>query len=239
MSTSFGPPKPIAQIKRYKPLRRRKRGFPFVSLLLIALAAMMLPERAATPGALGPQDTPQATGAERQIREPRNAATLAKDRLTGRHLKPIDVLDRFRRAMRDGNSEPDLLLYTPASRVLMALRPLDRTDMAIKSLLLANCPIEMTFYDSEIGQAVIRSPLTARDCPPWFFARGHDRWMLDVVAMRRHLRIDDLGLWQFAACTPPDCPYGFAFRDWRFTEAGAPRLQSSDALMTLASRQGA
>jgi hypothetical protein len=72
---------------------------------------------------------------------------------------------------------------------------------------------------------VIRFPIDARDCPPYFLRARAGLWQLDLATMGRSIRFGAANAWHLTPDLSPD--YQYAFRDWRFDDHGYPQRPRS------------
>ncbi len=80
-------------------------------------------------------------------------------------------------------------------------------------------PLDVQFSDE--GQlAIIRYPITNRQCNPWFMVLERGAWRLDLTMMQRAIRFGRSNAWHFVKGIGH--PYEFAFSDWKFDEHGFP-----------------
>lgn len=134
---------------------------------------------------------------------------------------PAATLDAYFAVMAARNADPDLPIYTPATRRMM--RDWVMTPAQMDNVVKAGrgCGSGTTRIAPDGAHAVIRYPPHARSCAPYFFARASDGWLLDLATMQRVIRFGRSNAWRLAERA--DHPYAFAFEDWRFDANGFPR----------------
>ncbi len=112
-----------------------------------------------------------------------------------------------------------LLLYTRASRRMMASRAIPASTMEKKARLYAACGAPRLFAKGNL--AVTRWPVSERNCAPFLFRMEDGHWRIDLARMSRIYGFGRSGGWRFRAGTPP-ADLAFAFTDWQFDANGHP-----------------
>ncbi len=133
---------------------------------------------------------------------------------------PEATLTSFFAAMQARNGNPDLVLYTPATRRMLAGWIMTRAQMDNVVRTYRSCQAESARYRPDRRYAVIRYPPAQRQCAPFFFERIAGTWTLDLTMMQRAIRFGRSNAWRFDRAA--EHPYGFAFEDWRFDRNGFP-----------------
>ncbi len=85
------------------------------------------------------------------------------------------------------------------------------------------CRAARTRLDEAGGRAVVRYPVPARQCAPWFLVREEGLWRLDLATSQRVVRFGAGNAWHFARSA--EHPYAFAFADWRLHRHGFPHAR--------------
>ncbi|HVH17940.1 MAG TPA: TPM domain-containing protein [Myxococcota bacterium] len=124
-------------------------------------------------------------------------------------------------AMRARNADPDLDLYSAATRVMLARRVVTLAQMDTLVRMYRDCRAEPVRLDASGVRAVIRYPIEARRCPPWFLVREGERWRLDLATASSAIRFGRDNTWHFAAGAAH--LYAFGFADWTLDRNGYPR----------------
>lgn len=183
-----------------------------------AAAAAGFEGEAWTPGSGGAGATAAARlGAGAEPTAPRAAGTASPAAGDG----PRDTLAAYFAAMDARNADPELDLYTPATREMLrgwAVTPA-QMDNIVRSYRA--CHDEAPRFGPEGRRAVIRYPVAERSCAPWFFEKLAGAWRLDLTMMQRAIRFGRSNAWRLEPGVRH--PYGFAFEDWRFDAHGFPR----------------
>lgn len=177
--------------------------------------------------ASGPQDSADgfAAGAGAGQKAFIGAGAVPNEDLPGLRSTPgLDqdprlVVDGYLSEMARRNSNPDLQLYSQASREFLAQWTVTPAQMDNVVRIARGCEWEEARFDAAGAHAVIRAGRTARQCAPWFLVRERDAWRLDLATMSEVTRFGRANAWRFAT-TP--MPYGFAFTDWEFDRNGYP-----------------
>lgn len=131
---------------------------------------------------------------------------------------PTESLQRYLAAMAERNGAPDLALYTPDTRAMLAgwtITPA-QMDMVVKSY--RECTAEPARVKGRL--AVIRFPIGQRGCAPFFFRQSAEGWQLDLTMMQTAIRFGRSNAWHLDLSVRHY--YEFAFSDWVFDEHGFP-----------------
>ena len=134
---------------------------------------------------------------------------------------PRETLAAYFTAMDARNDDPDLALYTPATRRMLrgwVMTPA-QMDNVVRSYRA--CHAEAPRLGPEGRRAVIRYPIAERACAPWFFEKIDDAWHLDLTMMQTAIRFGRSNAWHFDLSVRH--PYAYAFDDWTFDSHGFPR----------------
>jgi uncharacterized protein len=124
---------------------------------------------------------------------------------------PLATLALYQRAMASRNGNPHLEIYTPATSEMLASWELTPAQMDNEAGRIAGCSQARAIVNESF--AVIRYPVEARECVPYFLERRQGAWKLDLTMM------------QHASHEPDSAPWGFAFDDWRFDQYGFPHAR--------------
>jgi hypothetical protein len=141
--------------------------------------------------------------------------------LLGAGTRPSHTLAAYFEVLRQRNDDPQLDIYTPATRRMLedwAMTP-GQMDNLVNTY--SRCHAESARIDQREGYAVIRYPVAERQCAPWFFQLINGKWALDLTMMQRAIRFGSGNAWRFEPSARH--PYDFAFADWAFDTRGFPR----------------
>lgn len=133
---------------------------------------------------------------------------------------PDQTLATYFSELRRQNSNTDLDIYTPATRRMLEDWAMTPAQMDNLVNTYAGCRAEATRIDASQRYAVIRYPVSERQCSPWFFEFVDGGWALDLTMMQRAIRFGAGNAWRFDLDTTH--PYDFAFVDWAFDSRGFP-----------------
>ncbi len=161
-------------------------------------------------------------GARVDARIGEGTASRRDDNVTlGGGAPPREVLDRYRQAMEDRNNNPQLSIYSKQTREMLGQRVMTPAQMDNVAKSLRNCQPEKLLHQD--NRAVLRYPIKARTCSPYFFLQEDGEWRLDFTVMINAIRFGRNNEWRLVPGYSG--PYGFAFRDLRFDRNGYPYPQ--------------
>ncbi len=148
---------------------------------------------------------------------------------------PADTVLQYIAAMQDGNDDPNLAVYSAASKLM--LRGVTASDAQMSRVVdtYYKCGLAESFEG--IGVAVERYAADARKCPPMLLFRENGRWVLDLVTASGVIRFNDQDEWHFSGGIPKG--YAFAFADWVLDEKGYPSQGASNDPAPAAEGSGA
>ena len=133
---------------------------------------------------------------------------------------PEETLGRYLEAMAARNGDPGLALYTAETQRMLRNWVMTPAQMTNVARAYRNCTPEPARSGPSGDLAVIRYPVSQRQCAPWFFRRGAGGWALDLTMMQSAIRFGRSNAWHFDLAASH--PYGFAFADWAFDANGFP-----------------
>ena len=134
---------------------------------------------------------------------------------------PAETLKTYFDVLAARNADPNLKLYTPATRQMLQGWVMTPAQMDNVVRTYRRCRAEPPRISDDGRYAVIRYPPVQRACAPFFFERVDARWALDLTMMQRAVRFGRSNAWRFDLSAQH--PYRFAFEDWRFDRNGFPR----------------
>lgn len=135
---------------------------------------------------------------------------------------PREVLAAYRQAMAARNDNPDLEIYSRATRDMLADWVMTPAQMDNVAKSLAACSVVDERRSREGRRAVLLAAPHERRCPPYFLVREGGAWRLDLAAMMRAVRFGRDNGWRLEREALG--PYGFGFAGLRFDSRGFPRM---------------
>jgi uncharacterized protein len=124
---------------------------------------------------------------------------------------PLGTVATYLGAMAAHDARPDLDVYTPGTRSMLAGHVVTRAQMDNLVRTYGKCPAPRVREHE--GFAIVDHPGAGAACAPWLLARGADRlWRLDLLTMQRALRFDSRNHWHVANPEALE-HYTFAFGD--------------------------
>ena len=139
----------------------------------------------------------------------------------GAQSSPLAALDTYRHILAAHEKDPDLGLYTPATRAFFRTHTVtDAQQDTARTLLEGIAGTERIVIRDD--RAVVHYPLDKRRANPYFLKRDPTGWMIDFVSMHRFIRFNHLNQWHFASI---DHPYMFAFDGITIDAQGFPHAR--------------
>jgi uncharacterized protein len=137
---------------------------------------------------------------------------------------PAETVRAYLEAMARRNGNPDLDLYTSASRAMLAGRVITPAQMDSVARAYRTCRRQSLRLAEDGGHAVVRYPVDARECAPFLLVLEGGRWRLDFATAARAIRFGRGNAWHLVR--EQAGPYAFAFDDWRFDRHGYPHAKA-------------
>jgi len=133
---------------------------------------------------------------------------------------PLSTLEQYHLAMSQRNLRSDLDIYSSDTKKMLSGWVMTAAQADNQAKALKQChPLDVQFSDE--GQlAIIRYPITNRQCNPWFMVLERGAWRLDLTMMQKAIRFGRSNAWHFVKGIGH--PYEFGFSDWKFDEHGFP-----------------
>lgn len=136
---------------------------------------------------------------------------------------PEEAFSSYLQVLKNRNKDPDLLLYTPETRILLRNWLVTDAQQANElKALAASADHGKWFHSGRL--AVLRFPVKNRQLPPYFFLQVEDGWMLDLAAANKYIAFNHLNQWHFRE---GGHPYLFAFQDVSFDANGFPHQNAA------------
>lgn len=129
---------------------------------------------------------------------------------------PGDVVSSYLAAMKARNSNPDLPIYSAATKAMMKNWVVTAAQMDMLAGTYATCrPKWMPARD---GMAVVIYPIADRACAPFFLVKEQGGWKLDLTMMSKAIRFNHMNQWHFDMKVRH--PYEWAFVNWSLDKNG-------------------
>jgi hypothetical protein len=132
---------------------------------------------------------------------------------------PEQSLAVYLRLLRHKVKDPDLALYTPATRTFLSRWVVTDAQQDNELSHLEGAVIDRVIIAG--NRAVIRFPVEQRTLPPYFLENIGNGWAFDFAAMSGLIRMNHQNMWHFVS---QNHSYMFGFTDWRFDTNGYPLL---------------
>lgn len=133
---------------------------------------------------------------------------------------PVHVVNSYLQAMANNNSDPNLPIYTDASKRMLQGWNVTNGQMQNISSAYKRCTLEATKIRTTY--AVVRYPIGQRECSPFFLRQKDGVWRLDLTVMMGAIRFNTQNAWSLNR-NDLDLGYRFSFSDWSFDENGYPQ----------------
>ncbi len=118
---------------------------------------------------------------------------------------PANALDTYVTILSTRDARPDLKIYSPETRMLLADRLITPAQQdneyrllrlqRARARIIESGPVAVALFDAEV-------------MPPYFFRRGVDGWMVDLATPSQSIRFDQDNRWFFVNLP---AEYSFAF----------------------------
>ena len=141
---------------------------------------------------------------------------------------PEKVLRKYLQSLKTHNRNPDLEIYTKATREFFRKHTVTTINQDNEVRFLAPClPKQTTLYGDDGEHAVIAAlPYDKhRTCSPYFFKKEEGKWRLDIATMARMLRFNTQMAFHFdprKRLQGEGIYYAYAFDGYAFDANGYP-----------------
>jgi len=147
---------------------------------------------------------------------------------------PMDVLKKYLESEKAYNTNPNLDIYTDATKRFFAQHTVTKInqDNEIRFLLPCMDSKEVKYANDNIHAVVMNDPIEQRKCTPHFFKKEQGKWKLDIATMAQILRFNTLMDWRFdkkERLKGEAMYYAFAFDGYWFDGNGYPRKHQAKA----------
>jgi len=144
-------------------------------------------------------------------------AQIGASQKSQKSSSPHSVLRTYLQALESQNTNPNLPIYTKATREWKKTWKVTPTQMANEARDIKRCGKGQLKTLSK--RAVIRYNPANRECSPFYFRKEDGMWRLDFLTMMKTIRFNQRNQWHFSSMQHP---FTFAFKDWKFDENGYP-----------------
>ena len=141
---------------------------------------------------------------------------------------PIEVMERYLKALKSHNKNPNLDIYTDSTKAFFAKWTVTDINQDNEVHNIAPCkPLYKTLYDAKKTHAVLAVlPYDKhRTCSPYFFKKEEGKWKLDIATMAQVLRFNAQMAFHFdkeKRLQKEGKYYAFAFDGYTFDTHGYP-----------------
>lgn len=141
--------------------------------------------------------------------------------------KPKDILNKYLKALKTHNTNPNLDIYSDATKKFFQTRTVTEINQNNEIQFLEPCMQSKIFtYSFDSNYAVgMNHPVKQRTCSPYFFKKEHGKWRLDIATMAKVLRFNVPMEWHFDLdnrLKDEAMYYAFAFDGYGFDKHGFP-----------------
>ena len=144
--------------------------------------------------------------------------------------KPKAVLQKYIKALKAHNKNPNLDIYTDTTKEFFANWTVTEINQDHEVENISKClNLHETLYDMHNTHAVltVRPYNKHRTCSPYFFKKEEGKWKLDIATMAQILRFNVDMLWHFdmeKRLKKEGKYYAFAFDGYGFDKNGYPYI---------------
>lgn len=192
---------------------------------MLELLVSQAPTAASTRVSLSPLSYSGGAGARSSIaiNEPLDAEFLDVNDVAARFdfvpcSTPLKSLEMYRRVLMHNIKDPNLALFTPATRRFLSNWQVTVGQQNNELRDLEKMISKAVVFESDV-LAVIRFPIECRQNSPYFLQKSRDGWQLDFATMNRVIGFNHKNQWFFRNLNHS---FEFAFDDWSFDENGYP-----------------
>ncbi len=133
---------------------------------------------------------------------------------------PQQILDLYTWTLEQRNANPDLDIYTRATRQWKKTWVVTPAQMNNEFQSLKRCGKGETKIKGNYAVIRFGPPKSKRECNPFFFEKEDGVWRMNFLMLMKAVRFNHRNEWHFDLSTKH--PYGFAFTDWSFDRYGFP-----------------
>ncbi len=141
---------------------------------------------------------------------------------------PKDILNKHIQALKTHNKNPDLDIYSDASKAFFRTWTVTDINMDNEYRFINQCAKgrEVRYSSNRNYAIAMNHPVKERTCSPYFFKKEHGKWTLDIATMAKVLRFNGPMQWHFDMAKKIELMdhYEFAFAGLRYDKNGYPYL---------------
>ncbi len=108
---------------------------------------------------------------------------------------PGDVLEKYIQSRRDHNNNPNLDIFSSATRTFFQKWTVTPIQMDNEVRFFSRCYEPQTLFSNAQDFAVILYPIAQRKCSPYFFKKEEGSWKLDFANMNKIIRFNHEMKW--------------------------------------------
>ena len=147
---------------------------------------------------------------------------------------PKDILNKHIHVLKTHNKNPDLEIYSDASKVFFKSWTVTDINMNNEYRFINQCNKGREFRYSENHQYAVamNHPVKERTCSPYFFKKERGKWTLDISTMSKVLRFNGPMQWHFDMAKKFEIMsnYEFAFVGLYYDKNGYPFISKNKNL---------
>ena len=142
---------------------------------------------------------------------------------------PLDILDKYLITLKTGNKNPNLDIFSEATRAFFQNWTVTDINMANELRFISQCHDGKVIVSEDDSHAVLLSPIAQRTCSPYLFVKEKGKWRLDIATMAKVLRFNTEMKWHFSTQDREvyGIPYEFVFGGFNYDKNGYPYLQKN------------
>jgi len=112
---------------------------------------------------------------------------------------PMDVLKKYMKTLKAHNTNPNLDIYTDATKVFFKQWTVTEVNQNNEIRFLTPCmdSKQVKYASDGIHAVLLNDPVKQRKCTPHFFKKEQGKWKLDIATMAKVLRFNVPMEWHF------------------------------------------
>jgi len=112
---------------------------------------------------------------------------------------PMDVLKKYLASVKAYNTNPNLDIYTDASKAFFSQHTVTKINQDNEIRFLTPCmdSKEVKYAVDGVHAVLLNDPVNQRKCSPYFFKKEQGNWKLDIATMAQILRFNAPMQWHF------------------------------------------